>query len=243
METGLLLTLLDDLIEDETDNNINTYIQTLKNGLTQSKSNQPNAGKLISENIKNIKENAGKGYYERFTRSYFKALEEIVGTQFFGENLIKKINSIFETEQYSIDNQIKEIQLFHKERVAYIKKIKETKANLEFLKLEQHFQSEDIYEIGIIIPDQKNLHYAKELENSIHNWNLIIKSLNEINGNGTEDIKIERVNNGCIELIIEQAFNVASSLGDIMKNLVWIYFAVDKVKKHLKGLKKRRNSC
>jgi hypothetical protein len=238
MDTGILLTVIDDLIQDEADNKVNTLLNNLKTGLAQSKANQPNAGKTIAESIQSLKDNTSKGFYERFTRSYFKTLEEIDGVQYFGEHLINKINSIFEEEQYSIDNQIKEITKLHTERVAYLKKLTETKANLEFLKLEQHYHTDDVYEIGIIIPDQQNLHYANELENSIHNWNLILKGLSEISGNGTEDIKVERVYNGCIELIIEQAFSIASSLGDIMKELVTIYFIIDKVKNHIKGLKK-----
>ncbi len=238
MDTGILLTVIDDLIQDESDNKVNTLLNNLKTGLTQSKANQLNAGKVIAESIQSLKDNTSKGFYERFTRSYFKTLEEIDGVQYFGEHLINKINSIFEEEQYSIDNQIRDITKLHTERVAYLKKLTETKANLEFLKLEQHYHTEDVYEIGIIIPDQQNLHYANELENSIHNWNLILKGLSEISGNGTEDIKVERVYNGCIELIIEQAFSIASSLGDIMKELVTIYFIIDKVKNHIKGLKK-----
>jgi len=238
MDTGILLTVIDDLLEDEKDNKINTHLNNLKTGLTQSKSNQANAGKVISDNINNIKENATKGFYERFTRSYFKTLDEIGGDIYFGEKLLSKVDGIFETEQYSVDNQIKEISKLHSERVAFLKKLTETKNNLEFLNQEQHYHTDETYEIGIIIPDQNNLHYAKALEDTIHNWNLILKGLSELTGDGTEDIKIERVYNGCIEFIIEQVFNVASSLGDIMKELVWIYFTIDKVKNHLKGLKK-----
>jgi len=239
MDTGILLTLIDDLISDEESNKINENLNKLKTSLTQSKVNQANAGKSISENIEYLKENSAKGFYERFTRSYFKTLDEIGGLKYFGENLIIQINSVFEREQYSIDNQIKEITKLHKERVDFIEKINETKDNLEFLNLEQHYHTADIYEIGIIIPDQNDLHYAKQLENTIHNWNLIIKGISELSGNGTEDIKIDRVYNGCIELIIEQVFTVAEAIGDIIKELVGIYLVIDKVKTHLKGLKKQ----
>jgi hypothetical protein len=238
MDTGILLTVIDDLIEDENDNQINGLLNSLKTGLTQSKTNQPNAGKVISDNIQKIKESATTGFYERFTRSYFKTLTEIGGDELFGAILIKNIDAIFEKEQYSVDNQIKEISKLHADRVAFLKKLADTKTNLEFLNQEQHYHTDEIYEIGIIIPDQNNLHYAKALEETIHNWNLILKGLSELTGEGTEDIKIERVYNGCIEFIIEQVFSVASSLGDIMTELVSIYFTIDKVKNHLKGLKK-----
>lgn len=238
MDTGILLTLIDDLLEDEKSYTINSHLNNLKTGLTQSKSNQANAGKLIADNMAKIKENATAGFYDRFTRSYFKTLEEIGGTGYFGESLLLKIDEIFEKEQYSIDNQIKSITKLHTDRVAFIKKLTETKANLEFLNLEQHYHTDETYEIGIIIPDKDNLHYAKSLENSIHNWNLIIKGLSELTGNGTEDIKIERVHNGCIEIIIEQVFNVAASLGDILKELVSTYLIIEKVRNHIKGLKK-----
>lgn len=238
MDTGILLRLIDNLIDDENDFKINGNLNNLKTGLTQSKSNQANAGKLIADNINAIKENATNGYYSRFTRSYFKTLEEIGGLDFFGENLMSKIDEIFTKEQYSIDNQIKEITQLHKDRIAFIKKITETKTNLDFLNQKPHYHTDEVYEIGIIIPDKDNLHYADSLENSIHNWNLIIKGLSELTGNGTEDIKIERVDNGCIELIIEQVFNVAASLGDILKELVSTYLIIEKVRNHIKGLKK-----
>jgi molybdopterin converting factor small subunit len=238
MDTGILLRLIDDLIDDENEFKLNTNLNTLKTGLTQSKTNQPTAGKTIADNVALLKKNAISGYYERFTKSYFKTLEEIGGLDFFGENLLNKIDEIFEKEQYSVDNQIKEITKLHSERVAFIKKITETKTNLDFLNQEAHFHTDETYEIGIIIPDQNDLHYAKEFEDSIHNWNLIIKGLSELTGNGTEDIKIERVHNGCIELIIEQVFNVAASLGDILKELVSTYLIIEKVRNHIKGLKK-----
>tara|TARA_B100002049_G_scaffold7425_1_gene5256 strand:- start:2012 stop:3172 length:1161 start_codon:yes stop_codon:yes gene_type:complete len=239
MDTGILLSLIYDLIYDEQENKINENLLKLKTSLIQSKSNQPNAGKSISDSIDYLKENSTKGYYERFTRSYFKTLNEIGGIKYFGENLIYQINAIFEKEQYSLDNQIKEITELQKERVDFLKKLSETKNNLEFLNLEQHYHVDDIYEIGIIIPDQNDLHYAKQLENAIHNWNLIIKGISELSGNGTEDIKIERVYNGCIELIIEQGFAVAETIGDVIKELVSIYLIIDKVKNHLIGLKKQ----
>jgi len=238
MDTGILLTLIDDLLDDEKEFLINKHLNDLKTGLAQSKTNQADAGKQISENIAYIKENASKGYYEKFTKSYFKTLEEIGGTGYFGKNLLERIDAIFSTQQYSIDNQIKSITKLHSNRLNFIKKIEETKSNLKFLNLEPHYHTEEIYEIGIIIPDENELHYASSLENSIHNWNLIIKGLSELTGHGTEEIKIERVNNGCIELIIEQVFDVAASLGDILKSLVSVYFVIDKVKTHIKGLKK-----
>lgn len=238
MDTGILLRLIDDLIDDENNFKINGNLNNLKTGLRQSKSNQANAGKLIADNINAIKENATNGFYSRFTRSYFKTLEEIGGLNFFGENLISKIDEIFTKEQYSIDNQINEITQLYIDRVAFIKKITETKTNLDFLNQKSHYHTDEVYEIGIIIPDKYNLHYADSLENSIHNWNLIIKGLSELTGNGTENIKIERVDNGCIELIIEQVFNVAASLGDILKELISMYLMIEKVRNHIKGLKK-----
>jgi hypothetical protein len=173
MDTGILLRLIDDLIDDENELKINNNLNALKTGLTQSKTNQPTAGKMIADNVALLKINATSGYYERFTKSYFKTLEEIGGLDFFGENLLNKVDEIFEKEQYSVDNQIKEITKLHSERVVFIKKITETKTNLDFLKQQPHFHTDETYEIGIIIPDQNDLHYAKEFEDSIHNWNLI----------------------------------------------------------------------
>ena len=120
MDTGILLRLIDYLIDDENNFKINTNLTNIKTGLTQSKSNQANAGKLIADNIVLIKENATSGFYSRFTRSYFKTLDEIGGLDFFGENLLTKIDEIFIREQYSVDNQIKEITELHKDRVAFI---------------------------------------------------------------------------------------------------------------------------
>lgn len=238
MNTIVLLRLLGDIINDENVFSINESLNNLKNGLTQSKANQPKAAKLIEDSINAIKENAIKGYYDRFTKSYIKSLDEIGAKELFGENLLYKIDSIFEKEQYSIDNQIRDITKLHTDRVAFLKKIKETITGLKFFNLDAEYHILDLYEIGIIIPDKDDFHYANSLENTIHNWNLIIKCLTEVTGNGTEDIKFKRVQNGCIELIIEQVFSVAAALGDILKELVSTYLIIEKVKSHINGLKK-----
>ncbi|MEL6719214.1 MAG: hypothetical protein AAFO82_06690 [Bacteroidota bacterium] len=236
MNIEFLLTVIDDLIDDEKQNKINEEINKLKTFLTQSKGNQPNAGTEINKTIKLISEKSKKGYYSKFTRGYFKLLEEMKGLSFFGDELLGKIDAVFSNQKYSIDKQVAALETLRKNRTDFFNTITATKTNLEKLHFQGHFQDE-LFEVGIIIPDLNELHYAKNLEETIHNWNLIIKSIKEIQGLGTEDIKVERVYNGCIELIIEQVFSVAEVVGDIVSNLVTVYLTVDKVRTHLKGLK------
>ncbi|MEZ4911177.1 MAG: hypothetical protein R2774_09990 [Saprospiraceae bacterium] len=236
MNIEFLLTVIDDLIDDENENKINEEINKLKTFLTQSKGNQPNAGTGINNTIKLISEKGNEGNYGRFTRGYFKLLEEMKGSSFFGDELLANIDNIFSNQKYSIDKQVAELEILRKNRTDFFTTIAATKANLEKLHFQGHYQDE-LFEVGIIIPDLNELHYAKNLEETIHNWNLIIKSIKEIQGLGTEDIKVERVHNGCIELIIEQVFSVAEVVGEIVSNLVTIYLAVDKVRTHLAGLK------
>jgi len=238
MDTGILLNIIDDILKDEKSYEIQAKLAALKNFLTQSKT-QSKARDSINTTIDELKEKLTSGHYDRFSNSYFKAIKHMKGSKYVGESMIAEIDKIFLQDKYSVTNQIKKLDTLINARKKFYDNLKTVKDSLATINFKPHYHSLSIYQIGIIIPDKGDLHYATYLENAIHNWNLIIKGLRELTGAEVEEIKIERVQEGCIELIIEVIFQVAQSLGDIIEKLITVYAVISKIKTHIKGLKEQ----
>ncbi len=65
------------------------------------------------------------------------------------------------------------------------------------------------FEIGFMIPDRGDLLEAPKLERKIHNLNKLVKALCELNNQPVDNIKVSRVENGCVEFFFQQVFEVA----------------------------------
>lgn len=236
MEIGILLNLIDDLIKEEERVKTNTDLNNLKTYLTQSKSNNATAKANIDKTIKKLTKNSGSSLANELNTTDSKSLKEINGSNLIGNEFQDRINKIFEEHKYSIDSLIAEIEKIRLERVSFFEKIKVTHTSLKGIGLKEYYNTEDLYEVGIIIPEG-DLKFAPEVEKIIHNWNFIVKTISELVNNDFSDIKIHRVNNGCIELFFFEAFEVVKIIGGAITSLVGVYESIKKVRKYAKGLK------
>lgn len=237
MDTKILLNLIDDLLNEDAKNDINTKLVELMSLISQSRqSNSPNTD-TIDILIKGIEEICSKSFVNSITKSQLKIFTAINGDEFFGSDFDYVIKDIFSDNQYNLQKLIDELQKLLTERKAYIEKLTLIKENLNELGIESHYFTDEIYEIGVIIPDKKNLHTTDFLEKHIHNWNFVFKTLCEVTGKDIVDTKIDRVSEGCIELFFQQVFDVAEAVGTAMTKIAMIYLTIRQIKTHRESLK------
>lgn len=237
MDTRVLLNLIDDLVKEETKHNLNSKIAELISGLTQSRQSDASNSDIINSLVTQIKTFNKESFTNLLTRSQTKVFEAIEGHEYFGTNLNYRIDDILSDNQYNLQKIIVELQKIMSEREKFIANITSIQEKLTDLGIEPHYFTEEIYEVGVIIPDTKNLHDAPVIEKQIHNWNFVLKTLNELTGNEVQDIKIDRVSDGCIELFFQQAFEVAEAIGTALTKIAVIYVTIREIKKHREGLK------
>ena len=193
MDTKVLLNLIDDLLREEGEKDINTKLQELINYIDQSRQASVDNAISINQAVSDITKICTSSFTNQLTRSYTKIFTSIDGHQHFGDNFSDKLKDIFSDNQYNLPNIVSEIQKLITERKDFIIRIQSISDNLTKLGIEAHFFTSDIYEIGVIIPDKKDLHLATTIEKQIHNWNFTFKIISEVTGHEVGETKIDRV--------------------------------------------------
>lgn len=238
MDVSILLNLIDDLLREETSSPLKTRLDTLMTNINQSKQGGVETGETITKSMKEISDISSKSVTNSLTRSYQKILNTIEGQEYFGDKLQSNINTILIGNQYNISYIETKIKSFQEKRNAFLQTIKSIQNSLIKLGLSAHYHTEEIYEVGVIIPDKDNLHTTPLIEKQIHNWNFVFRTLSEIKGQEAIDSKIDRVSEGCIELFFAHTFEVAEAIGTILSKIALIYVTIKQIKSHRDALKK-----
>lgn len=238
MDTEKLLNLLAKL-QNEEKTKITTHLNNLRDFFAQAQQgNNANIGKSIDDKWKEISKICNDSILNDLTIGDSKYLDKIGGAKYFGNGLFDEINKTIISNQYNTPAIIAELNKFIKSRNDFNATINQTVVDLKKLNIEPHLHMDEVYEIGVLIPCKNGHTNVQNIEKQLHNWNFILKTLNEITNNETTDIKVSRASTGSIELYFNQAVEVAESIGTIIYKIGVIYLTINEIRKHRLALKK-----
>lgn len=237
MDVGILLNLIDDLLREERNQKLNDKLSKLadliKDLIANPAKDLADIDKLTDE-IKNL---IDKSIAFEFTPSVIKVFETINGDQYFGRGFKKRVEEVF-LNKFVLSTAIENLKKLQVERKEFIERIDAIQGNAELLGLKPYYHTDEVYEIGVLIPDKENLSKVNVIEKQLHNWDFVLKNLSEITGLPVEDTKIHRVSKGCIEIFFQKAFEIADCIALIITKVSVIYLTIREIKKHRDGLKK-----
>ncbi|MDX8338274.1 hypothetical protein SLH46_03695 [Draconibacterium sp. IB214405] len=238
MDTEKLLNLLTKLQYEEK-TKITTHLNNLRDFFTQAQQgNNPNIGKNIDNKWEEISGICNNSLLNDLTVGESKYFEKIGGAKYFGHGLFYELNKVINSNQYNTPAIVAELSNFIKSRNDFNVTINQIVVDLKKLNIEPHFYVDEVYEIGVLIPCKHDYTNIQNIEKQLHNWNFILKTLNEITNNETTDIKVSRASTGSIELYFNQAVEVAESIGTIISKIGVIYLTINEIRKHRLALKK-----
>lgn len=230
MESSKLHNLIYDIIKEETEIKLNEKINDL---IVQIQQNQAQQLELT---IREIKESLLFSFFNSYSVSNLKVLQEINGTDFIGENALRRIKTILELNSYNTSKIISELQEYVKSRSEFIETLTQIKVGFEKLEIPLHFTDED-YELGLLLPSNTEFNSIKGLNKELAKWDKSIKAYRELVGLGAEDTKITLVNNGSLEFFTENPEQVALCISFTLERLFILYKNILEIRLAWKKLK------
>ncbi len=230
MESSKLHNLIYDIIKEETEIKLNEKINDLIVQIQQNQAQQ------IELTIREIKESLLFSFFNSYSVSNLKVLQEINGTDFIGENALRRIKTILELNSYNTSKIISELQEYVKSRSEFIETLTQIKVGFEKLEIPLHFTDED-YELGLLLPSNTEFNSIKGLNKELAKWDKSIKAYRELVGLGAEDTKITLVNNGSLEFFTENPEQVALCISFTLERLFILYKNILEIRLAWKKLK------
>lgn len=230
MESSKLHNLIYDIIKEETEIKLNEKINDLIVQIQQNQAQQ------IELTIREIKESLLFSFFNSYSVSNLKVLQEINGTDFIGENAFHRIKTILELNSYNTSKIISELQEYVKSRSEFIETLTQIKVGFEKLEIPLHFTDED-YELGLLLPSNTEFNSIKGLNKELAKWDKSIKAYRELVGLGAEDTKITLVNNGSLEFFTENPEQVALCISFTLERLFKLYKNILEIRLAWKKLK------
>lgn len=222
MDIERLLSVLNDCLTDEQENNFQTLITQMQQFLAQN--NVPGVDQMKKE----IFEKAEYSKMNDYSLSNQKILKHLKTDLYFSEWLILSLNTILHSEIHQVNP---EFQKYVNERAQKISKLKSIKQQIEELWFQPHFFSEaEKYEIGITFPTDIN--DLGDISKILVDWDMFLSDLWRINGD-TERNKnsISMVNRWCLEFFVVWWLILAKQLGGILNIFADFLIKINSIEK------------
>lgn len=230
MDASKLRNILIDLTT-ESEKSIGDTLNVLVNNINANQTTE------IANNLKQIETIFLDSAVNEYNPSNLKIVETIGAIDFYGNKGFEKLSGILNTNSYNIQKTVTDLQAYIKSRNDFFTLMKTTSENLKKLNIQPHFHSDNIFEVGILMPtnvtDNKIINITKEL----NHWDKVFKTIKELTGSSIDDTEINFVNNGSLEFFIDNAPQIATCLAiaveritRLYKNIVEIRTAKDKLK-------------
>ncbi|WP_289056151.1 hypothetical protein [Carboxylicivirga marina] len=217
MEVTKLNNLIWNLVSENTELNYPTLITNLINSISQ---NQP---PQIENHLKKLQAVLLGSKINYISFSDTKILTEIEGNEYFGIEAFQRISDILNGTPFNNALTVQKLQEYNKKRTEFITQITQLKSNFEKLNIKAHYYEDDIYEVGLIMPEEVTGNTIVSINKNLHRWDQIFKTLKELTGGEIEDTKITLVNNGSLEYFFENAPQIALCISVTIERLATLY--------------------
>jgi len=192
MEVSKLHNLTYDINRYEGDNSFVKELNLLYSSFNQLRSNPNNQVRTTYNNArKEVIEKLRLSAINNITPSYKKILEDIGGNKYVGDEFANAIESALKIEDFNIANASQNLKKLIDDRNKFFNTIRSLNLNLGELGVSFHFWGYEKYELGILVPKNiTNHHRVPDVTKHLNKWNKILKDINEITGQGADDINI-----------------------------------------------------
>jgi hypothetical protein len=192
--------------------------------------------KTLNDKLIELPKKISSSLFNNNSYSNYKILEELEGSEFFGEALVFKVQNIF-SRNLSPAQILKDLEAFKKNREKFIEISKRITSDFKELKIQPYYLSDE-FELGIIIPSDETFDNLKSFEKVIHDWNFILKCFNEIVNKDNSEIKLSGIADGSYELFINQTFELAHCLMKVIGSITALHVALKQLRTHYMEVKK-----
>jgi hypothetical protein len=222
MDTEKLFRIIKDVLQDEKSINVISYINQIRAGIAQNNPDGFTTARTQLNKLDETIKETSTSY--SFSKTEQEILENLGDTGFFGSNLILNLNSYLELQGYET---VAKIDQYKNERTIFIQKIERLVNSFTELGVEE-YRPEDP-EIGIILPITQG--DAETVYRKIHEFNLLIKTVQELVGSEERKVKIDRVSNGTLEFFTSQPVAVVVVVTTILANISQIWDKIATLRK------------
>ncbi len=222
MDTEKLFRIIKDVLQDEQNINVVSFIDQIRAGIAQNNpdgfSNARNQLDILEESIKT------NSVSYSFSKTEQEALINLGDTGFFGSDLILNLNSYLKLQGYE---GVAKIDQYKNERNTFIQKIQRLSTSFTELGIKEYRPENP--EVGIILPVTQG--DADTVYRKIHEFNLLIKTVQELVGSEEKKVKIDRVSNGTLEFFTSQPVAVVVVVTTILANISQIWDKIATLRK------------
>ena len=224
MEAEKLMNVLEDIINEITNTDIQGEINILINSIQQNQS------KDVDSSLGNIKKFFTNSTFNEYSLSNYKILEYIKGDKYYGNSGWDNFNEILNKTPYDNNQTIANLQKYVKDRSEFIVIVTPIRDNFKKLKIDPHFYSDNIFEMGLLIPEKVSENKIKFLIKHLSKWDRLIKTAKELTGQGVIDTKLTMINKGSLEFFSELTPEIAMYFSIILEKLVALYLKLKDIR-------------
>ncbi len=213
MNVKRLLKTITEILESESQYRFQDKIGKIQ---THFQQNQPDQLNLIKEEIFSSLENTPM---QRYVGTDFKVLKAIEVFGYFDSALKDEINSILQSQSHEIQQKLSN---FITKRDELLTKLRVLKKSLEDLNLVS--DSEEIYELAVTLPEKyKDL---AELKTVVSDFDRFLFDVSQPLNIKEKAYKVSSVSDGCIEIYIQVAIELAEKAVEFLDIVLRIQGAI-----------------
>lgn len=201
------------------------------------------AHKQYQANYQSAKESViaslGDSSITDLTPSYQKILDKIGGKKYVGNEFLEAIQSTLKIEDFNTADVSANLKKLIDERNQFFDSIKQLNTSFKQLNIGYHYWTTNKLELGILVPKKiTDNHEIPDVTKHLNRWNRILKDVNEIIGQGSDDIKITFQDIGSLHYFFDCPEVTVTAIVTCIERLSALYKKILEIRKLRSELKK-----
>lgn len=217
--------------------------------------NDPNQQQSLSNQLDQLYNVLADFPTDKFSPAWRQTLDELGGSDIFGERLKDRLKLIFERNQITPAMALKDIQQIHKELQEFNNAVENVINGFQHFGIGAEELEPGECEIGVLVPRKAVHNNIQEFSKELNDLNLILGTFSEIASGKRDTFKIKTLSSSDLTIFLAAIPPVAMCIAHAVEKIVTSYKTLLEIKKlraelkqlglkedNLKGISQHANS-
>ncbi len=226
---AIAIAVIDDINKTKADSTLQVLVESLQNQVNEPQS--PEFQQQVSQHLTTLNTTLKDAPSNSFSPVWKEALKELGLYDLLGNNLLSRIQEIFQRNQITPSVAFEELQSLYKQLATRKTSLEQVIASLKLLEIGAEELEPGQCEVGILVPRLAIDNKLNEFANDLNELNRIFGAFSELTTGARPGFEIRSISSSELNVFLQMMPVVAASIAVMVERMVGLYKQILEIRK------------